>query len=246
MQLPAINGRAPHGGVNAGYDNCSANPYHYLARGVYACDGSLSLALGYYGSGDPKMISPDFPHPTENLALVAPAPHREAAFLAMVDDFDAAGELPRIGPSVTLARDDFAAYLRLLDDRSRGINLPMAFVPEDVYWLVRDEEQPDPVVLGVTSLRHELTPLLEDVGGHIGYSIRPSARRRGYGTRILALALEKARERGFSRVLVTCDTDNIGSARIIVKNGGMLASEGFSAVARTRVSRYWIDLWQGG
>jgi len=160
----------------------------------------------------------------------------------MVDEFEAAGELPRLGRAVTLACDDFAAYLRLLDDRSRGVNLPIGFVPETVYWLVRDAGGPDPVALGVTSLRHELTPLLEDVGGHIGYSIRPSARRRGYGTRIHALALEKARERGLPHVLVTCDTDNIGSARIIVKNGGVLASEGYSAVTQSQVSRYWIAL----
>src|SRR5579863_7125147 len=173
------------------------------------------------------MTSQDLRQAPEHLSLASPSPLLASAFLALVDDFDAAGELHRIGRSVALARDDFAAYLRLLDDRSRGINLPPAFVPESVYWLMRDAGGPNPVVLGVTSLRHFLTPLLEDVGGHIGYSIRPSARRRGYGTRILALALEKARERGSERVLVTCDTDNIGSARIIVKNGGVLASEGY-------------------
>ena len=166
----------------------------------------------------------------------------QTPFLDMVNDFDAAGELLRLGRSAALARENFAAYLRLLGERSRGINLPMGFVPEDVYWLVREAEGHDPMALGTTSLRHYLTPLLEDVGGHMGYSIRPSVRRRGYGTRILALALEKARERGFERVLVTCDTDNIGSARIIMTNGGVLASEGYSAVAQTRVSRYWIAL----
>lgn len=188
------------------------------------------------------MTPPNLPHPTEHLTLASPSPPLQAAFLDMVGEFEAAGELARLGRSAGLAREDFAAYLRLLGERSRSVNLPVGFVPEDVYWLVREAEGADAMVLGVTSLRHYLTPLLEDVGGHIGYSIRPSARRRGYGTRILALALEKARERGFERVLVTCDTNNIGSARIIEKNGGTLASEGFSAVAQTRVSRYWIEL----
>jgi len=97
-------------------------------------------------------------------------------------------------------------------------------------------------VLGTMALRHYLTPLLEDVGGHIGYAIRPSERRKGYGTRILALTLERARAMGLGRVLVTCDTDNLGSARVIQRNGGALASEGHSVRTGTRVSRYWIDI----
>ncbi len=174
----------------------------------------------------------------QRLELVVPSPDLKDAFLAMVADFQAAGELDRLGRAAALAPEDFDAFLRLLADRARGVNLPIGFVPEDTYWLVLDRA----AVLGTTGLRHYLTPTLEDVGGHIGYSIRPSERRKGYGTRILALVLERARARGLDRVLVTCDTDNLGSARIIEKNGGVLASRGFSSITRTLVSRYWIEL----
>ncbi len=83
---------------------------------------------------------------------------------------------------------------------------------------------------------------MEDVGGHIGYRIRPSERRKGYGTLILALTLAEARKLGLPRVLLTCDQDNIASARVIQANGGALASEGYSPQTQTLVSRYWIEL----
>ena len=73
--------------------------------------------------------------------------------------------------------------------------------------------------------------------------IRPSQRRRGYGTRILALTLDKARLLGLERVLVTCDDDNLGSARIIEKNGGLLASKGLSTSSGVLIRRYWIALF---
>jgi predicted acetyltransferase len=178
----------------------------------------------------------------ERLELVAPATRCETAYLAMVDDFEAAGE-PRIpgGSGVALARSDFAAFVQRLQDDERGLGLKPGIVPSSAYWLLRHDAE-GVTVLGVSALRHALTPALEDAGGHIGYSIRPSERRRGYGTRILALTLEYARALGLDRVLLTCDTDNTGSARVIEKNGGVLASEGYSALVETRISRYWITL----
>jgi predicted acetyltransferase len=178
----------------------------------------------------------------ERLGLAAPATRWEAAYLAFLDDFAAAGE-PRIpaASGMELARSDFAAFVQRLQDDERGVSLKPGIVASSAYWLLRRD--PNGVtVLGVSALRHALTPALEDAGGHIGYSIRPAERRRGYGTRILGLTLPHARALGLDRVLVTCDTDNTGSARIIEKNGGALASEGYSALVETRVSRYWITL----
>jgi predicted acetyltransferase len=178
----------------------------------------------------------------ERLELASPATRWEAAYLAFLDDFEAAGE-PRIpaGSGVELARSDFAAFVQRLQDDERGVNLKPGIVSSSAYWLLRHDGD-DVTILGVSALRHALTPALEDAGGHIGYSIRPSERRRGYGMRILALTLPHARALGLERVLVTCDTDNISSARVIEKNGGMLASEGYSALVETRISRYWITL----
>jgi predicted acetyltransferase len=178
----------------------------------------------------------------ERLELVAPATRWEAAYLAFLDDFAAAGEQRIPAASATpLARSDFAAFVQRLQEDERGVGLNPGIVLSSAYWLLRHDVD-GATVLGVSHLRHALTPALEDVGGHIGYSIRPSERRRGYGTRILALTLPQARALGLERVLITCDTDNIGSARVIEKNGGVLASEGYSSRVEARVSRYWITL----
>ncbi|HLL72624.1 MAG TPA: GNAT family N-acetyltransferase [Pyrinomonadaceae bacterium] len=95
---------------------------------------------------------------------------------------------------------------------------------------------------GTARLRHQLTPALEHEGGHIGYDIRPSARRRGFGTLILALTLERARILGLARALLTCDTDNTASARIIERNGGALAARVVSNRTGKLISQYWIEL----
>jgi predicted acetyltransferase len=178
----------------------------------------------------------------ERLELAAPATRWEAAYLAFLDDFEAAGEqrIPAAS-GVALARSDFAAFVQRLQEDERGVNLKPGIGQSSQFWLLRHDVY-GATVLGVSHLRHALTPALEDVGGHIGYSIRPSERRRGYGTRILALTLPHARALDLERVLITCDTDNIGSARVIERNGGVLASEGHSALVETRVSRYWITL----
>jgi predicted acetyltransferase len=178
----------------------------------------------------------------ERLELAQPTTRLETAYRALLDDFEAAGELKIPGASsAQLARSDFAAFVKRLRDDERGVNLAPGIVPSSAYWLLRRDA--DGVsILGVSHLRHTLTPALEGVGGHIGYSIRPSERRRGYGARILALTLPHARKLGLTPVLLTCDTDNVASARVIEKNGGVLASEGYSDLVGTRISRYWITL----
>jgi predicted acetyltransferase len=120
---------------------------------------------------------------------------------------------------------------------ARGTNLPPKIVQENIFWLVGERR-----IYGRSGLRHRLTPSLEDVGGHIGYDIRPTERRKGFGTLILKLTLEKARQIGLNRVLVTCDTDNTGSVKIIEKNGGKLSEQEFSDAAGKMISRYWIEL----
>ena len=174
---------------------------------------------------------------TEGMTLIKPSIVFESEFLSMAEEFQAAGE-ERYQRRLALIRNDFPTYIRSLEDAYRGIGLKPGYVPGTTFWLVRNETQ----IIGESSLRHWLTLSLEHEGGHIGYAIRPSERRKGYGTRILALTLEKAGDLGLNRVLLTCDTDNIGSACIIEKNGGKLASQGISNNSGKPISRYWIDL----
>ena len=89
-------------------------------------------------------------------------------------------------------------------------------------------------------IRHRLNEYLLQFGGNIGYSVRPSQRRKGYATEMLALALEECRKLGLDRALVTCDKSNIGSAKTIQKNGGVLENEVLEGDRITQ--RYWIAL----
>ncbi len=95
-------------------------------------------------------------------------------------------------------------------------------------------------IVGTIQVRHKLSEWLYKYGGNIGYGVRPSERRKGYAARMLALALEKCRELGLKRALVTCNRENIGSARTILKNGGVLENEVLREDGGV-TQRYWID-----
>ena len=103
------------------------------------------------------------------------------------------------------------------------------FVPATTLWYVDGD-----TYLGRIAIRHRLTPTLRELGGHIGYDVRPSARRRGHATVMLTAALPTAYALGIDPALVTCDTDNIGSRTVIESAGGTLEDE------RGGKLRFWI------
>ncbi|HUS47858.1 MAG TPA: GNAT family N-acetyltransferase [Phycisphaerae bacterium] len=174
---------------------------------------------------------------TETLELIDPCPELEADFRAMGEEYLAAGN-PHERSRYAEALQDFPAYLRKLQDQAAGTNVPEGYVPGNHYWLVREGE----TIVAVSSLRHRLTDSLKIEGGHIGYGVRPSQRLRGYGKLICAMTLDKARQLGLKRVLITCDTDNTASAKIIRASGGVLDGESISPRSGKMVSRYWIEL----
>lgn len=104
------------------------------------------------------------------------------------------------------------------------------------YWITAGEGDADDEVIGFLNLRHELNDWLREEGGHIGYSVRPQRRRQGHATRALALGVRRAGELGIERVLVTCDTDNLPSARTIEAGGGVFED------VRNDKRRYWITV----
>ncbi|GAA1953503.1 GNAT family N-acetyltransferase [Nocardioides panacihumi] len=126
-------------------------------------------------------------------------------------------------------RDTCEALVALL--RRLGREVPGTIVPSDYWWITDGAD-----VIGFLAIRHRLNDWLLNEGGHIGYSVRPSRRREGHASRALGLALARSRELGIDRALVTCDDDNVGSARTIESQGGVL--EDVRGVKR----RYWIEL----
>jgi predicted acetyltransferase len=126
--------------------------------------------------------------------------------------------------------EEFLHYIHsLLEQQTEQYARKTGRVPETTLWWVRGDEY-----LGSISIRHRLTERLRDWGGHIGYDVRPSARRQGHGTAMLAAALPVARALGIDPALLTCEETNTGSRKIIESNGGILEDQRGSRL------RFWV------
>lgn len=132
---------------------------------------------------------------------------------------------------------DFPAYVRYLQDEENGEKLKPGWVANSTYWLINEQGK----IAGAVNIRHALTEGLLNTGGHIGYGVVPSQRRKGYATAILEQSLQKTRELGLNRVLLACDEGNVGSEKTIVKNGGVFESV-FIEEDGNVVKRFWIEL----
>ena len=168
--------------------------------------------------------------------LVEPAAGYRDSFLAMAQEFQAIGET-RYEELLPQLEKDFAGYVQFLNNQKAGIGLQEGHVPQTTFWSVEGSE-----MIGVIRIRHSLTPMLEEIGGHVGYQIRPSRRSEGFGTRQLALALDILHTWGWDKVLITCNDDNTGSARIIETNGGVLWDVIHPEGEPKPIRRYWVHL----
>ncbi len=187
--------------------------------------------IGFFEVAVEKMES-------EQVRLIEPTVELEAEFLSMAKEFAAEGE-GSYAKMYAEAVQDFGAYVAKLHDVAEGRNLPDGWVRGSTYWLVGSGGH----ILGSTRLRHSIeTEYLRYYGGHIGYDIRPSERGNGYGTAALSLTLEKARQLGLGRVLLTCNANNAASRRIIEKCGGKFASQIVCRNEWKVMRRYWIEL----
>jgi len=166
------------------------------------------------------------------MELVFPAmEHKKAAWDYRQEHIDM-GESHIHGSRGLIRAEDYERWLE-------SVVLAQTVVPDDsvtgaVYFAIVDKK-----IVGAIAVRDHLNEELAVSGGHIGYGIRPSERRKGYGSKMLALALDKCREKGMEKVLITCDKDNLASARTAISNGGVLEDE-ITEESGNIIQRYWI------
>lgn len=152
-------------------------------------------------------------------------------FLERGDSMDGAGPLRRI--------ESGSAWLAQVRRYESPDTLPEGLVIATQYILVRES---DGKLLGMLQLRHYLNDYLAKYAGHIGYSVRPGERRKGYAKRMLAMGLEEARALGLKRVMISCAEGNEGSRRTILANGGVFHSTIWDEEDQETLERYWIEL----
>jgi predicted acetyltransferase len=169
------------------------------------------------------------------IVLTPMAEGRDREFAEMLDEFRAAGEHHVYRGLHEVAWQGYPAFYRLLSQMKAGGYPTPDIVPTDAYFIEEGGR-----ILGEVYVRHRLTASLERVGGNIGYKVRPSERNRGVATAALRLALERVRELGFDRALVTCDNRNAASARVIEKCGGVRIEDAQRPDGIER--RYWVPV----
>ena len=130
-------------------------------------------------------------------------------------------------------------WLDQVEALRRPETTPPQYVPSTQYIYVRES---DSKVVGVIQIRHCFNEFLEKYAGHIGYSVCPTERRKGYATQMLRLALPACKALGLDRVLISCVEGNEGSKRTILRNGGVYESTVFEPGEGVYLERYWIDL----
>ncbi|MFC5631248.1 MULTISPECIES: GNAT family N-acetyltransferase [Streptococcus] len=135
---------------------------------------------------------------------------------------------------------DLTEWLDHVRAIAKGEGLEERRVPSSTFLCIR---QADNKMVGICNIRHNLSqPFLVNFAGHIGYSIRPCERRKGYAKEQLRLALKKAAKLGIKRALVTCDVNNVASEKTILANGGNYDNTYVDPSVGSETKRYWIEV----
>ena len=151
--------------------------------------------------------------------------------LEMMEEFEKY-QSPHDGGFWDTENFSYEEWLESNQNQEMGINLPEGWVPAIQLVAFSDKGK----AVGFLNLRLRLSNFLLEEGGHIGYSIRPSERGKGYAKESLRQGLQVAREKNIKRALVTCSTKNPASRAVILANGGVYED------ARNGVERYWIEV----
>lgn len=167
--------------------------------------------------------------------LVKPSIEMKQEYLNYIIEWEDSGE--KIVPYASRRNGyDYESLLSKWECDSTEKAYDNGFVPSTIFFMVDESRR----IFGAVHIRHELNEELLLHGGHIGYGVRPSERRKGIATRMLSKALPIAKELGINKALVTCDKNNQASAKTIIANGGVFENE---VPEEDRITqRYWIEL----
>ncbi len=168
-----------------------------------------------------------------NLKLVKASKQYEKQIKDMLDEWYASKE--KIIPYAIRKDDyhDFENYCKNLEVKEGSNGL----VPDSTFFCLDTDRD---IIVGAVNIRHYLNESLLVSGGHIGDGVRPSERRKGIATKMIALSLEECKKLKIDKVLMVCNKNNIGSKKSIINNGGVLENE--IEVDGEIVERYWITI----
>jgi len=159
----------------------------------------------------------------------------EEQYFEFANEWNEYGELI-IPSSARLFDMDYSSWLECTYKLENKDTCPSNLVPAYTYFLIGENQK----IIGAINIRCYLNDYLLNFGGHIGYGIRPSERKKGYASLMLSLALPIVKQLGIDKVLVTCKKSNLGSARTIINNGGVLENE--VVEGNEIIQRYWIEI----
>jgi len=174
----------------------------------------------------------------EEFILTRPASEYASQIVEYRQEFlDAGGSMDGTGSLRRISNPE--EYIKISEDYEDPHKVPSHFVPATQFFFIR---KCDNRLVGMIQVRHCFNDYLEKYAGHIGYSVRPSERRKGYAKEMLKMALPFCREIGLDKVLITCINGNIGSEKTILANGGVYESMVHEPNENEDLKRFWITL----
>lgn len=173
----------------------------------------------------------------EKLVLVRPSKELKSKALDFKEEHLNLGETELHGGAL-IDSMEYEDWLQLTYENSKKESVHSNWVVTSTFFVMRKS---DNKIIGMVDIRHTLNDFLRNYGGHIGFGVRPSERKKGYATQILQAALEHAKEISLEKVMVACYKENEASRKTILKCGGMLEREFLHSDGKY-VQVYWINL----